>query len=129
MRTMNTMAFNPHNDRYWFLAALAFGFVVLPFLVHLTGVFFFGKYASGGALAFFGDFVRGLATMRWYSWSLALGPLAIIVAWRGLWRLTAKTSETERPPRRGSQRSARIDPYVNEAGFARPRPPERLDRD
>ena len=84
------MAYDPRNDKYWLLAALAFGVLALPFLVHATGAFLFGRYASGGALGFFGDFMRGLASLRWYSWALALGPACIVVMWRGLWRLTAK---------------------------------------
>jgi hypothetical protein len=80
---------NPRNDKYWMLAALVFGLLVLPFLVHQTGLKVFGEYADGGATAFFGDFLRGLVTLRWYTWMLALGPLAIVATWRGLGRLTA----------------------------------------
>jgi hypothetical protein len=71
------------------LAALAFGLLALPFLVHQTGLRVFGPYADGGALTFFGDFLRGLATLRWYSWSLALGPLVIVAMWRGVGRVGA----------------------------------------
>ena len=85
---MCAMTFNARNDKYWWLAALVFGVLALPFLVHATGVFFFGRYAAGGALGFFGDFVRGLASFHWYSWTLALGPLVVVAAWRGAWRLT-----------------------------------------
>jgi len=73
---------NPRRDKFWLLAALVFGALVLPFLVHLTGVYVLGKYAGGGAAAFFGDYLRGLVTLRWYSWVLALGPLVIIASWR-----------------------------------------------
>ncbi|MGI9246983.1 MAG: hypothetical protein ACR2I8_09850 [Steroidobacteraceae bacterium] len=76
------MALMAGRDRDWLIAALAFGVLVLPFLVHLTGTMVLGGYAGGGALGFFGDFVRGLVTLRWYSWSIALGPLAVVVAWR-----------------------------------------------
>lgn len=79
---------NPRNDKFWLLAALLFGLLLLPFLVHRTGLEVFGPYAGGGAATFFADFLRGLATLRWYSWSLALGPLAIVAIWRGLGRLT-----------------------------------------
>jgi hypothetical protein len=75
------------RNRYWLLAALAFGLLALPYLVYLTGATLLGPYASGSALAFYGDFARGLATLRWFSWTIALGPLAIVVVWRGLWRL------------------------------------------
>lgn len=78
---------NPRNDWYWMLAALVFGLLVLPFLVHQTGLRVFGEYAGGGAGTFFQDFLRGLATLRWYSWSLALGPLAIVAMWRVVGRL------------------------------------------
>jgi MFS superfamily sulfate permease-like transporter len=84
------MSFNPRHDTFWFLAALAFGVLALPFLVHLTGTLLFGRYASGGALGFVGDYMRGLATFSWYSWALALGPLAIVLVWRGLWRLVTR---------------------------------------
>jgi MFS superfamily sulfate permease-like transporter len=83
------MAWTPRHDKLLYLAALAFGVLALPFLVYLTGTYVFGQYASGGALGFVGDFMRGLATFRWYAWSLALGPLAIVAVWRGLWRLAA----------------------------------------
>ncbi|HEX9207943.1 MAG TPA: hypothetical protein VF851_06885 [Steroidobacteraceae bacterium] len=80
---------NPRNDKFWLLAALIFGVGVLPFLVHQTGLKVFGDYAGGGAQAFFGDFLRGLGALRWYSWSLALGPFALVATWRGLGRLAA----------------------------------------
>ena len=81
------MKWTHRHDPFWLLAALLFGVLVLPFLVHATGAFIFGRYASGGALAFFGEYMRGLATLRWYSWVLALGPVAIVAVWLGLWRL------------------------------------------
>jgi hypothetical protein len=72
---------SPRHDRFWLLAALLFGLLVLPFLVHVTGVYVLGPYADGGAAAFFGDYLRGLVTLRWYSWVLALGPLVIVASW------------------------------------------------
>jgi hypothetical protein len=72
---------NPRRDKFWLLAALVFGLLVLPFLVHVTGVYVLGRYAGGGVVAFFGDYLRGLATLRWYSWALALGPLVIVASW------------------------------------------------
>jgi hypothetical protein len=72
---------NPRRDRFWLLAALLFGLLVLPFLVHGTGAYVLGQYAGGGAAAFFGSYLRGLVTLRWYSWVLALGPLVIVASW------------------------------------------------
>jgi hypothetical protein len=83
------MPWTPRHDKLLFLAALAFGVLVLPFFVYLTGAYVLGNYASGGPLGFVGDYLRGLATFRWYAWSLALGPLVIVAVWRGLWRLAA----------------------------------------
>lgn len=76
------------HRKYLFIAALAFGVLVLPFLVYLTGTYVFGSYASGGALGFFGDFARGLATARWHAWVIALGPVAILGVWWALLRLS-----------------------------------------
>jgi hypothetical protein len=80
---------NARNDKYWMLAALVFGVLVLPFLVYQTGLRVFGPYAAGGAATFFRDFLHGLATLHWFTWLLALGPLGIVALWRGLGRLTA----------------------------------------
>jgi hypothetical protein len=78
---------NPRRDKFWLLAALVFGLLVLPLLVYSTGVYVLGKYADGGPAAFFGDYLRGLVTLRWYSWVLALGPLVIVASWRVLGRV------------------------------------------
>jgi hypothetical protein len=82
-------AMNPRRDSFWMLAALLFGVAVLPFLVHATGLRVLGQYAGGGAGSFFVDFLRGLVTLKWYSWLLALGPMAIVALWRGVLRLGA----------------------------------------
>jgi hypothetical protein len=83
---------NPRRDKFWLLAALLFGVLALPFLVHGTGVYVLGKYAGGGTAAFFGDYLRGLATLQWYSWAQALGPLVIVALWRMFFRLNSATS-------------------------------------
>lgn len=75
---------HPRHGTFWMLAALLFGLLLLPFLVHLTGRTLLGAYSGGGAGAFFADYLRGLLTFRWYSWALALGPLLIVVLWRVL---------------------------------------------
>jgi len=80
---------HPRRDKFWLLAALLFGLLALPFLVHLTGVYVLGQYSGGGAAAFFGDFLLGLVKLQWYSWVLALGPFVIVAFWRMLMRLTS----------------------------------------
>jgi hypothetical protein len=76
-----TMLKKSRRDRHLLLAALLFGLLVLPFLVHLTGLYVLGEYARGGSLKFMADFLVGLVTLRWYSWVLALGPVAIVASW------------------------------------------------
>ena len=79
------MSFN--RDAKWLLAALLFGLLVLPPLVYVTGISILGPYAHGGLGAFLGDFFANLARLRWFSWSLVLGPLALIALWRTAARL------------------------------------------
>ena len=88
-------AVNPRNDKFWLLAALIFGGVVLPVLVQQTGAHVFGRYSGGGALTFYGDFLRGLMELRWYSWTLALGPCVIVGVWRGFARLLLPAAATQ----------------------------------
>lgn len=78
---------DPSRDKYWLLAALLFGLLVLPFLVYLTGTQLLGPYADGSAGAFFADHLGALGRLRWHAWTLVLGPVAIVAAWRGLGRL------------------------------------------
>jgi hypothetical protein len=88
-------AMNPNNDKFWLLAALFFGVLVLPFLVHVTGVHVLGTYSGGGAIAFYGDFLRGLVGLRWYSWTLALGPCVLVGLWRAFARLLLPHAATD----------------------------------
>ena len=76
-----------NRDLRWLLAALLFGLLVLPLLVYFTGIAVLGPYAHGGAAAFAADFAADLARMRWFSWSLALGPLVLVAIWRTASRL------------------------------------------
>ncbi len=89
---------NPRRDKFWLSAALLFGVLALPFLVHLTGVLVLGEYAGGNAAAFLGDYLRGLVTLRWYSWVLALGPLVIVASWRIALRGRRSRPTSPRPP-------------------------------
>lgn len=73
---------HPRRTPFWLVAALVFGLVILPFLVHLTGRTVLGDYSGGAAGSFFVDYLRGLLMFQWYSWVLALGPLIIVAVWR-----------------------------------------------
>jgi hypothetical protein len=77
------------HDRLWLIAALAFGLLVLPWLVYATGRTLMGPYAGGGAAAFFAAFLGDLLTFRLHAWVLALGPLMILTCWVAVWRITA----------------------------------------
>ena len=70
------------RDAAWLLIALLFGVLVLPLLVYFTGTMLLGPYAKGGPGAFFASYLVDLASLRWFAWSLALGPLVIATLWR-----------------------------------------------
>lgn len=72
------------RDAIWTLLALAFGLFALPLLVHFVGERTLGPYADGGRGAFLGDFYRDLVTLQPATLLLALGPLAVVLAWRAL---------------------------------------------
>lgn len=75
----------------WVIVALLFGALALPYLVYATGVRVLGPYA-GGAASFYASYLGDLAALRPAAWTLALGPAALAVLWRGLvawsWRET-----------------------------------------
>jgi hypothetical protein len=91
----------------WLLVALGFGVLVLPWLVYLTGVIVLGKYASGGAVTFFADYLRDLLSLRAGAWMLALGPPAIVAFWLGVRSLRAPRTEPTPPTPR-----PRIEPRL-----------------
>jgi len=70
------------RDAAWLLIALLVGVFVLPLLVYLSGTMVLGPYAKGGPGAFMAGYFGDLASLRWFSWSLALGPLLVAVIWR-----------------------------------------------
>jgi hypothetical protein len=80
--TLTMRRMNLRRDLLWLLAALLFGLLVLPFLVHATGVRVLGSYAGGTAGAFLADYFASLAALRWHAWTLALGPPLLVACWR-----------------------------------------------
>jgi len=68
----------------WTVAALVFAALVLPFLVHYTGLQVFGAYRGGGPTQFFADFYADLGRLRPGAWLLLLGPVALVIVWRVL---------------------------------------------
>jgi hypothetical protein len=68
----------------WAAAALAFSALVLPFLVHYTGMRTLGAYASGGTTKFYADYYASLLRFEPAAWILLLGPVILVLALRGL---------------------------------------------
>jgi hypothetical protein len=100
------MSFN--RDVKWLLSAFLFGLLALPLLVYFTGIAVLGPYAHGGPGAFVSDFLSDLARMRWFSWSLALGPPAIVAIWRAGSRIrSTKAREFQHRGREGSMEETR----------------------
>ena len=77
----------------WLVTALLFGTLALPMLAYYTGLELLGPYVKGGLGAFLADFATALARLRWYSWAMALGPLAVASLWRLLWGLASRNRE------------------------------------
>ncbi|MGB5102831.1 MAG: hypothetical protein WBO04_05855 [Steroidobacteraceae bacterium] len=77
----------------WLVAALAFGALVLPFLVYYTGSAVLGPYAHGGPGSFLRDYFVDLAGMRGSAWTLLLGPAGLVLVWRMLVAYAWRTGE------------------------------------
>lgn len=88
---------------------LAFGFLLLPWLVYLVGQSLFGGY--GGGLhklgSFYGDLFRDLAAANPDSWGLVLGPFIAL----SLLRLAfyRRTEEPSAPPKKQEPPQNRSD--------------------
>jgi hypothetical protein len=68
---------------------LAFALFVLPVLIWFAGKFFLGEYVrtpsgapTGGPLALWVDYIRGLASASLGYWTVLLGPYVILLALR-----------------------------------------------
>ena len=68
-------------------AALAFGLVVLPFLIYLAGTLTLGRYESGSVWGYLLDFLKGLIRPHPAYWLIVTGPYLLIALARGLWAL------------------------------------------
>ena len=65
------------------LALLAFGLLVLPALIYVTGTVLLGAYGGGKHLgSFYGDFARNLGEGSARAWLLALGPYLLVLLGR-----------------------------------------------
>jgi hypothetical protein len=64
---------------------LAFGLVVMPFLIYLAGVMTLGPY-DGGLLSFLGSLLAAFFTLKPTAWLLVCGPYLLFTAVRFLTR-------------------------------------------
>ncbi len=82
----------------WYGLALAFGLLVVPFLIWLAGNRILGPYTHGqdahaGPLALLADYFVGLAHGSAVFWGVALGPVVMLFLLRllvRLWRAGAR---------------------------------------
>ena len=70
------------RELIWFGAALLSGVVLMPLAVYATGTLTLGPYSRGSVWMFLGDFLRSLVRLEWQALTLALAPIALILAWR-----------------------------------------------
>jgi hypothetical protein len=70
------------------ILALALGLFAVPPLVHLVGERTLGPYTDGGRGAFLADFYRDLLALEPATLVIAFGPVAVVLAWRLMRRLT-----------------------------------------
>lgn len=68
----------------WLVAAALCAVFVLPVLVYYTGLAMLGPYSRGGLAVFVRDFAGDLGRLRPAAWTLLLGPVVLVAAWRVL---------------------------------------------
>ncbi len=79
------------------IGALAAGAVVLPLLIYYIGAALLGRYENGSAAALFGSIYAGLREGSFASWTVVLGPFALLLLFRLLaawWRATSRLPRT-----------------------------------
>lgn len=81
--------------------AMAFGLLLLPWLIFLVGQLILGPYSAGGAGRFFADYFVGLAHGTLVFWIVACGPFFFVSAVRLLWSLRPARNGTEADAQRG----------------------------
>jgi hypothetical protein len=75
----------PRRELLTFGIALAFGLIVLPWLIWVAGALVLGPYARGGVFHFIGDFFVALGHGDGAFWLIALGPAVFLGLARLMW--------------------------------------------
>lgn len=101
----------------WVVAAAIVAAVALPVLVFYTGNATLGPYAGGGLGQFVIDYVADLARLRPGAWTLLLGPVVMVAAWRVIvalaWPGQPATGRRESPEGRRATPAERRDPTID----------------
>jgi hypothetical protein len=95
--------------------------ITLPVLVFYTGQATLGPYAGGGLGDFLADYLADLARLRAGAWTLLLGPVALVAAWRVIvalaWPRQPASGSAPPPTERRPAPTGRRDPTIG--GFSR----------
>lgn len=73
------------------LAALGAGLILVPWLIWGVGELTLGTYGHGGPFALWGDYLRGLLAGSPAFWIVFMGPYALLLTGRVLWRLMRRS--------------------------------------
>jgi ABC-type branched-subunit amino acid transport system permease subunit len=100
----------------WIVAVAVIAAVALPVLVFYTGQATLGPYAGGGLGNFVADYLADLARLRPGAWTLLLGPVAMVAAWRLIvaiaWPRRAAPAPAAAPDSRRASVAGRRDPTI-----------------
>jgi hypothetical protein len=100
----------------WVVAVAVVAAVALPVLVFYTGQATLGPYAGGGLGDFVADYFDDLAGLRAGAWTLLLGPVALVAAWRlivaAAWPRRASRRSAASPAERQATAAGRRDPTI-----------------
>ena len=100
----------------WIVAVAVIAAVALPVLVLYTGQATLGPYAGGSLGDFVADYIADLARLRAGAWTLLLGPVAMVAAWRVIvaiaWPGRAATAPAATPDSHRASVAARRDPTI-----------------
>lgn len=100
----------------WVVTVAVVAAVVLPVMVFYTGNATLGPYAGGGLGQFLIDYLADLARLRAGAWTLLLGPVVVVAAWRVIvalaWPGRPATGRKESPEGRRPAPAERRDPTI-----------------
>lgn len=100
----------------WVVTVAVAAAVAMPVLVFYTGQATLGPYAGGGLGEFVAAYLADLARLRAGAWTLLLGPVALVAAWRLIvaiaWPRSATPAPSASSDLRRAAAAARRDPTI-----------------